>query len=951
MIRFIRALVLLSALSPGLAFAQPSQTATLSTQYSAACSATSCMVVSLGSNSGVSIQVKGTWTGTLTPMITVNGLIGDAAGVQVYPSTSSTGQTTITANGVYFGPTGGGLLVIRYTTASSGSPTITVTSVQSSARSWSAGSGGGGGGSGTVTSVGTTSPITGGTFTDSGTIACATCLTTATGAPIGATYITQTPNAALTSEQALSALATGLLKNTTTTGVLSVASAGADYLTWADLPSPPGGTALGSSGVPFKQQYVNAIVINNNSLVDPDNIAVGSLLVGDLTYQSTNGPFVQFESTFTDPLIVDAVEMFSIIAPTINKTVPTNLYQFGLIYGSGHTFGTTGNYDANLTAYIQVANAAHVLSVAGVYSGLDVFSGSVDAFSAYLAPANGGSATNAYAFWSDERGVAVLKSVNDFDSVYQANWRVYNPLFTKYTAGAVDREYVVAGQWNGNVAEIGTVATGTGTLRPLSLIGSEVRVNGKSITLSGTLTTTGAFNPTFAIPSSSTWTFPSGGGTLVASSGAVTSIAGTSNQITASASTGAVTLSIPTNPVFSGTALTFPGTLSVASGKSLTASNTLTLTGTDASSVAFGAGGTVLYSTGSGSGLTFPGTLSIASGKTFTSSNTLTIAATDGITMTTPTSSFTAARTDAANTFSLAQTFAPGVGASAIAVTGATQTSSFPVLDLAQTWNASGTTFTALKLNVTNTAAATASVLEDLQVGSSTMWQLRKDGYTAQAGGVTLGGDLVFEIYTTMAKAQGRDVSGRDFTLERAGIHMASGAQMGWSATAAGGGDTFSSDTIMKRGGAAATFQMGADVNGTATSQTLQCANGITGTDTVGGNCTIGSGKGTGAGAISSVIVATPTLGSTGTTAQTRATRLTINQTSATFVPPVLAPYVQTTTLYSAAGTPLPTCNGASEGSRASVSDATIPTFLAAYVSGGAVHASVYCDGTSWKTD
>lgn len=45
----------------------------------------------------------------------------------------------------------------------------------------------------------------------------------------------------------------------------------------------------------------------------------------------------------------------------------------------------------------------------------------------------------------------------------------------------------------------------------------------------------------------------------------------------------------------SGTAITFPGLLSIASGKTLTASNTLTLAGTDASSVAFGAGGTVAY--------------------------------------------------------------------------------------------------------------------------------------------------------------------------------------------------------------------------------------------------------------------------------------------------------------------------------------------------------------------
>lgn len=53
-------------------------------------------------------------------------------------------------------------------------------------------------------------------------------------------------------------------------------------------------------------------------------------------------------------------------------------------------------------------------------------------------------------------------------------------------------------------------------------------------------------------------------------------------------------------------------TLTIADGKTLTVSNTLTFTGTDASSVAFGAGGTVLYSTS-----TIPltvGTTTIASG-------------------------------------------------------------------------------------------------------------------------------------------------------------------------------------------------------------------------------------------------------------------------------------------------------------------------------------------------
>lgn len=50
------------------------------------------------------------------------------------------------------------------------------------------------------------------------------------GAPTDATYITQTANGTLTNEQALSALSTGMLKVTTSTGVLSTGIAGTDYL-------------------------------------------------------------------------------------------------------------------------------------------------------------------------------------------------------------------------------------------------------------------------------------------------------------------------------------------------------------------------------------------------------------------------------------------------------------------------------------------------------------------------------------------------------------------------------------------------------------------------------------------------------------------------------------------------------------------------------------------------
>jgi len=55
-------------------------------------------------------------------------------------------------------------------------------------------------------------------------------------------------------------------------------------------------------------------------------------------------------------------------------------------------------------------------------------------------------------------------------------------------------------------------------------------------------------------------------------------------------------------------------------------------------------------------------------------------------------------------------------------------------------------------------------------------------------------------------------------------------------------------------------------------------------------------------------------------------------------------------TIYSVAGTPLPTPTTELAGAMAVVSDAFLPTYLGLYVSGGTVTARVLCDGTQWVT-
>jgi hypothetical protein len=179
-----------------------------------------------------------------------------------------------------------------------------------------------------------------------------------------------------------------------------------------------------------------------------------------------------------------------------------------------------------------------------------------------------------------------------------------------------------------------TNLSGSAGITNANLANSSVTIGSTTVSLGGTSTSlAGLTSATFAgstsgttqilsgaVASSSVLTLPVGTDTLVgkattdtftnktfntAATGNVFQINGTG--ITAVTGTGAVvlasspTLVTPTLGVATATSIngltisTTTGTLSIANGKTLTASNTLTFTGTDTSSVAFGAGGTVAY--------------------------------------------------------------------------------------------------------------------------------------------------------------------------------------------------------------------------------------------------------------------------------------------------------------------------------------------------------------------
>lgn len=262
-------------------------------------------------------------------------------------------------------------------------------------------------------------------------------------------------------------------------------------------------------------------------------------------------------------------------------------------------------------------------------------------------------------------------------------------------------------------------------------------------------------------------------------------------------------------------------------------------------------------------------TLTGAAGKTLTFNNSITLSGTDAQTYTFPTTSATIARTDAANTFATANDTGTLISAGSITGSGTT-----PLLSLTGTWNTSGVS-QGLLINVTNTASAAASAMLDVRIGNASVMRLRRDGNYAI--GSTVFQDGYIFGYSGMSAAVGASGT-RTFGFNTATAQLifnrtlSSPTGLGWETS-----DPSSTPDAVFTSPAAATFQAGVDVNGAAINQTFTGANGITGADRTGGNFTLNSGKGTGAGAVSSLHFGTPTVLTTGTTAQSITDRLILD--------------------------------------------------------------------------
>jgi hypothetical protein len=156
------------------------------------------------------------------------------------------------------------------------------------------------------------------------------------------------------------------------------------------------------------------------------------------------------------------------------------------------------------------------------------------------------------------------------------------------------------------------------------------------------------------------------------------------------------------------------------------------------------------------------------------------------------------------------------------------------IFDLTDTWNAGGTTFTAIKMSVTDTASAAGSLLMDLQVGGVSKFNVLKSGYirVPNCGNV---GTSVSGASVALASASNNGLyigngwagfqlnSGSFFTFTDFNFVMGTAVSFGWSSGAYPGFSALNQDLILARDAANTLAQR----NGT-NAQTFRIANTFT---------------------------------------------------------------------------------------------------------------------------
>lgn len=338
-------------------------------------------------------------------------------------------------------------------------------------------------GSGTVSSVGLTAPaifsVGGSPVTGSGTLALSLATETAntvwsgptTGsaatptfralvaadipslsavyAPIGATYITQTSNGSLTAEQALGSLATGVLKSSTTTGVVSIAAASDIIGLWSGTCNSS--SVLGGDGVCRVVSSAFSGISSGTNTVAAMVVGTGASLAvtgtGTIGATSVTGLSVTAAKTLTvtNSLALSGTDSTTMTFPSTSATIArtdaantfTGVQTMASPALSGETSITHGTITTALSPFFitETRNAAGVTFPGLVYNITDTASA---AGSLYLDLQTGGTskirATKSPALILQGASASDLATVNV--NGIQVNTTAVGQLFGLYNDGS-----------------------------------------------------------------------------------------------------------------------------------------------------------------------------------------------------------------------------------------------------------------------------------------------------------------------------------------------------------------------------------------------------------------------------------------------------------------------------------------------------------------------------------
>lgn len=369
----------------------------------------------------------------------------------------------------------------------------------------------------------------------------------------------------------LSSLATGLLKNTTATAAISIAAAGTDYLgiTGGSTITAVGALASGSLTTGF-----TAVAIAQGGTGQ----ATATSAFNALSPMTTAGDLIIGGAAGAGTRLAIGANTFVLTSNGTTATWAASSGGGGSVTGSGSTgqlatwatssslSGVTALPAANFPALTgDVTTSAGALattvvrlngvSLAGLATGLlknTTTTGAPSIAAAgtdYLAPFSGITANFVYASPNGSSGAPSFRALVATDI----------PTISAATQLSGTLPAAQFGALSGDVtSSAGSYATVVG------------KIGGNTVSLGGSFTMAGAFTFAGTITGNTAVTFPTTG-TLLTSTTGVSALAGTANQITASASVGSVTLSLPT-------VLTLPGTMSTIG------SQTATLAGIQATS-------------------------------------------------------------------------------------------------------------------------------------------------------------------------------------------------------------------------------------------------------------------------------------------------------------------------------------------------------------------------------